>query len=74
MPPYLINLLPIVATIRGLDPAMTVIIVEHDMDVALAVAERVIVFNHGELVAEGSPDDIRGNDEAQRIYFGRRRA
>ena len=65
---------PIVATIRGLDPAMTVIIVEHDMDVALAVAERVIVFNHGELVAEGSPDDIRGNDDVQRIYFGRRRA
>ena len=65
---------PIVATIHGLDSAMTVIIVEHDMDVALAVAERVIVFNHGELVAEGSPDGIRGDDEVQRIYLGRRRA
>jgi branched-chain amino acid transport system ATP-binding protein len=60
--------------IHGLDPAMTVIIVEHDMDVALAVAERVIVFNHGELVAEGTPDDIRGNDEVQRVYLSRRRA
>jgi branched-chain amino acid transport system ATP-binding protein len=65
---------PIVTMILGLDPAMTVIIVEHDMDVALAVAERVIVFNHGELVAEGSPEDIRGNDKVQRIYLGRRRA
>ena len=65
---------PIVATIHGLDSAMTVIIVEHDMDVALAVAERVIVFNHGELVAEGSPDTIRGDEEVQRIYLGRRRA
>jgi branched-chain amino acid transport system ATP-binding protein len=62
---------PIVATIHCLDSAMTVIIVEHDMDVALAVAERVIVFNHGELVAEGSPDGIRGDDEVQRIYLGR---
>src|SRR5262249_28109402 len=65
---------PIVTMIHGLDPAMTVIIVEHDMDVALAVAERVIVFNHGELVAEGSPDTIRGDEEVQRIYLGRRRA
>jgi ABC-type branched-subunit amino acid transport system permease subunit/ABC-type branched-subunit amino acid transport system ATPase component len=65
---------PIVEMIRSLDPAITVIIVEHDLDVALAVAERVIVFNHGEQVAEGAPDEIRGNAEVQRIYLGGRRA
>ena len=65
---------PIVKMIRGLDSSITVIIVEHDLDVALAVAERVIVFNHGELIAEGVPDEIRRNSEVQRIYLGGRRA
>jgi branched-chain amino acid transport system ATP-binding protein len=65
---------PIVAMIRGLDPSITAIIVEHDLDVALAVAERVVVFNHGELVAQGKPDEIRRNAEVQRIYLGRRPA
>jgi branched-chain amino acid transport system ATP-binding protein len=65
---------PIVKMIRALEPSITVIIVEHDLDVALAVAERVIVFNHGELVAEGAPNEIRGNSEVQRIYLGARRA
>jgi ABC-type branched-subunit amino acid transport system permease subunit/ABC-type branched-subunit amino acid transport system ATPase component len=65
---------PIVEMIAGLDPSITVIIVEHDLDVALAVSERVIVFNHGELVTEGAPTEIRGNAEVQRIYLGGRRA
>jgi branched-chain amino acid transport system ATP-binding protein len=65
---------PIVQIIVGLDPSITVIIVEHDLDVALAVSERVIVFNHGELVAEGAPTAIRRNAEVQRIYLGGRRA
>jgi ABC-type branched-subunit amino acid transport system ATPase component/ABC-type branched-subunit amino acid transport system permease subunit len=65
---------PIVKMIVGLDPSITVIIVEHDLDVAMAVSERVIVFNHGELVTEGTPSEIRGNAEVQRIYLGRGRA
>jgi branched-chain amino acid transport system ATP-binding protein len=62
---------PIVNTIRGLDRSITVVIVEHDMDVAFAVADRIIVFNHGELVASGTPADIRENEEVRRIYLGR---
>lgn len=65
---------PIVEMIHGLDASITVIIVEHDLDVALAVAERVVVFNYGELVAEGTPETIRGSAEVQRIYLGGRRA
>jgi ABC-type branched-subunit amino acid transport system permease subunit/ABC-type branched-subunit amino acid transport system ATPase component len=61
---------PVVKMIVDLDPTITVIIVEHDLDVALAVSERVIVFNHGEVVAEGAPDEIRGNPEVRRIYLG----
>lgn len=63
---------PIVETLRNLDRSITVLLVEHDMDVAFAVADRVIVFNHGELVVEGSPAEVRKNPEVNRIYLGRR--
>jgi ABC-type branched-subunit amino acid transport system ATPase component len=63
---------PIVETLRHLDRSITVLLVEHDMDVAFAVADRIIVFNHGELVAEGSPAQVRTNPEVNRIYLGRR--
>jgi ABC-type branched-subunit amino acid transport system permease subunit/ABC-type branched-subunit amino acid transport system ATPase component len=65
---------PIVETLRKLDRSITVLLVEHDMDVAFAIADRIIVFNHGELVAEGSPAQVRLNPEVNRIYLGRRHA
>jgi ABC-type branched-subunit amino acid transport system permease subunit/ABC-type branched-subunit amino acid transport system ATPase component len=65
---------PIVETLQKLDRSITVLLVEHDMDVAFAVADRIIVFNHGELVAEGSPAQVRLNPEVNRIYLGRRHA
>jgi branched-chain amino acid transport system ATP-binding protein len=65
---------PIVELVRALDPRITILIVEHDMDVAFAVADNVIVFNHGELVASGTPAEIRQNAEVSRIYLGRRHA
>jgi ABC-type branched-subunit amino acid transport system permease subunit/ABC-type branched-subunit amino acid transport system ATPase component len=65
---------PIVDTLRNLDRSITILLVEHDMDVAFAVADRVIVFNHGEQVAEGSPAEVRKNPEVNRIYLGRRHA
>lgn len=65
---------PIVDVIRGLDKQMTLLIVEHDMDVAFAVADDVLVFNHGELVVRGAPAEIRRNSEVSRIYLGRRPA
>jgi branched-chain amino acid transport system ATP-binding protein len=65
---------PIVDSLLKLDRSIAVLLVEHDMDVAFAVADRVIVFNHGELVAEGSPAEVRKNPEVNRIYLGRRHA
>ncbi len=63
---------PIVDTIRSLDRSVTVILVEHDMDVVFALADRVLVFHHGELLAEGTSEEIRKNAEVNRIYLGRR--
>ena len=47
-----------------------VLFTEHDMDVVFGRSDRIIVLNRGELVAEGSPDDIRKNRQVQEIYLG----
>ncbi len=49
-----------------------VLFTEHDMDVVFTHADRIIVLNRGELVAEGTPDEVRQNSKVQEIYLGSR--
>jgi branched-chain amino acid transport system ATP-binding protein len=56
----------------GLDPDVTLILIEHDMDVALTVAERVTMMNDGAKVVEGTPAEIRANQLVHDIYLGSR--
>lgn len=56
--------------VMGLDPETTIIMVEHDMSVAFSVAQRVTVLHMGEILAEGTTDEIKNNAEVQRIYLG----
>jgi branched-chain amino acid transport system ATP-binding protein len=56
--------------IHKLDPSMTILIIEHDMDVALQVASRITVFHEGRVFEEGVTDAIRGSERVQEIYFG----
>ena len=44
--------------------------IEHDMDVVFAHANRIIVLNRGEKIAEGRPDQIRENDNVREVYLG----
>lgn len=55
----------------SLDPAVTLLVVEHDMDVALRVAQWVTVMHEGRIFAEGQPTDIRANLRVQDLYLGR---
>ena len=48
----------------------TVILVEHKMKLVMGISNHLIVLHHGEFLAEGTPDDIRGNDEVKRVYLG----
>ncbi len=48
----------------------TFVIVEHDMDVVFSLAERIIVMNHGEVLADGTPDEIRENRTVRETYLG----
>jgi branched-chain amino acid transport system ATP-binding protein len=52
----------------------TVILVEHKMKLVMGICDRLLVLHHGELLAEGKPDDIRQNEAVKRVYLGQRAA
>jgi len=56
--------------VRALDPRITVLLIEHDMDVAFEVAQRVTVLHFGRVLAEGTVEEVRANPEVQAIYLG----
>jgi branched-chain amino acid transport system ATP-binding protein len=49
---------------------ITLIVIEHDMDVALRVAERVTMMHEGQVIVEGTPDEIRANELVHELYLG----
>jgi branched-chain amino acid transport system ATP-binding protein len=55
----------------GLGREITLILIEHDMDVALRVAERVTMMHDGRVIVEGTPDEIRGSELVHDLYLGR---
>ena len=48
----------------------TVVLIEHNMDVVMDISHRVLVMDYGELIAEGSPDEVRRNPRVIEAYFG----
>ena len=60
----------VVAMIQHLDPSITVLLIEHDMDVAFQVAQRITVLHHGRLLADGPPEAIRKDSTVAEIYLG----
>lgn len=58
--------------IRELSASLTTtfIIVEHDMDVVFSLAEWIVVMNRGQVLAEGSPQEIRSNKQVKEAYLG----
>jgi branched-chain amino acid transport system ATP-binding protein len=55
----------------GLGREITLIVIEHDMDVALRVAEQVTMMHDGRVIVEGTPDEIRANELVHDLYLGR---
>jgi branched-chain amino acid transport system ATP-binding protein len=50
---------------------LTVLLIEHDMGVVFSISKRISVMHLGRIVAEGTPDEIKGNERVQEIYFGK---
>ena len=48
----------------------TILLIEHNMDVVMATADFITVLNFGEILAEGTPQDIRANSDVQAAYLG----
>jgi branched-chain amino acid transport system ATP-binding protein len=48
----------------------SVILVEHKMKLVMGICQRLLVLHHGEFLAEGTPEDIKANDEVRRVYLG----
>jgi branched-chain amino acid transport system ATP-binding protein len=59
-----------VRLLRALRRQHTIVLVEHDMDVVFALADRISVMVYGRVIASGAPETIRANPEVRRAYLG----
>ena len=59
------------ALVAALPRDITVLFIEHDMDVAFRIADRIAVLHQGRVIADGAPDAIRADAGIREIYFGK---
>jgi branched-chain amino acid transport system ATP-binding protein len=59
-----------IALIRRITEGRTLLIIEHDMSVVFELADRVSVLDYGEIIASGTPAEIRKNAKVREAYLG----
>jgi branched-chain amino acid transport system ATP-binding protein len=60
----------VLALIAGIARDVTIVMIEHDMDVALEFAERITVLHFGEVIVEGTRGDVVDHPRTREIYLG----
>lgn len=58
------------ALIRGLTDHVSILLIEHDIGIVMAVSDHVIVMHQGQKIADGTPTEVRANPAVQAAYFG----
>lgn len=61
----------ITALIASLDSALTIVVVEHDMDVVFRLAQRITVLHEGKVIADGTAEQVRGDTQVHDVYLGK---
>ncbi|NNF99903.1 MAG: ABC transporter ATP-binding protein [Desulfobacteraceae bacterium] len=57
--------------IQGLAEDISIVLVEHDMDLVMSISDAITVLHYGSIIAEGQPDDIRSNELVREAYLGK---
>lgn len=60
----------VMTLLEELDPNITLLLIEHDMEVALNASQHVTVLHEGQIIAEGTPSEISNNTLVQNVYLG----
>jgi branched-chain amino acid transport system ATP-binding protein len=60
----------IVEVVKKLSERMTIVLIEHTIDVVMQLCKTVTVLTEGQVFAEGTPEEISANKEVQRVYLG----
>ena len=56
--------------IKGLTEHLSVVLIEHDMEVVMSVSDSITVLHQGRIIADGTPEEIRQNEEVKEAYLG----
>ncbi|GAC1313033.1 MAG: ABC transporter ATP-binding protein [Chloroflexota bacterium] len=56
--------------VAGLPRDLTMLIIEHDMDTIFALADRITVLDHGQVIADGTPSAVRADPQVRTVYLG----
>ena len=60
----------IAGLIREMAKTITVVLIDHNIDIVTSISDMITVLNQGEVIAEGTPDEIKGNQKVQEAYLG----